>query len=132
MTEEFVNYNKLCQNLMLIKKHLKKLFENKKSDFLIPGYSVLIRGEKASVFREFCKNQCKLGSSCSYMVAGMPFLRKGSKRRKASYIKGFRVLENAGCSFVVAPSAAKSSIKSVTASPFDCRYAAVKGTPAAF
>ena len=28
--------------------------------------------------------------------------------------------------------AARSSIKSVTGSPFDCRYAALNGTPAAF
>ena len=39
--------------------------------------------------------------------------------------------EEKGCAYANAPSAAISSYKSVMGSPFDCRYAAVKGTPAA-
>lgn len=35
------------------------------------------------------------------------------------------------CAYANAPSAAISSYKSVMGSPLDCRYAAVKGTPAA-
>lgn len=39
--------------------------------------------------------------------------------------------EEKGCAYANAPSAAISSYKSVIGSPLDCRYAAVKGTPAA-
>ena len=39
--------------------------------------------------------------------------------------------EEKGCADANAPSAAISSYKSVMGSPLDCRYAAVKGTPAA-
>lgn len=39
--------------------------------------------------------------------------------------------EEKGCAYANAPSAAISSYKSVMGSPLDCRYAAVKGTPAA-
>lgn len=39
--------------------------------------------------------------------------------------------EEKDCAFINAPSAAISSYKSVIGSPLDCRYAAVKGTPAA-
>lgn len=39
--------------------------------------------------------------------------------------------EEKGCVYANAPSAAISSYKSVMGSPLDCRYAAVKGTPAA-
>lgn len=39
--------------------------------------------------------------------------------------------EEKDCAYANAPSAAISSYKSVMGSPLDCRYAAVKGTPAA-
>ena len=65
------------------------------------------------------------------MVAGVPFLQKVSKCQKASYIKGFRVLGNSGCSLVVVASAARSSVRSAMGSPFTCILAAVQGKPEA-
>ncbi len=81
--------------------------------------------------RDFCKISCDWGSSCFYVITGMPFLRNRSKWRKPSNIKGFQPLRYAGCSFAVVPSAAMSSCRSVIASPLDWNVEAENGMPAA-
>lgn len=70
---------------------------------------------------------------------GSGFVSEG-KKKNGSYLgkkrKGETDLfldgkEEKGCAYANASSAAISSYKSVMGSPLDCRYAAVKGTPAA-
>ena len=45
----------------------------------MPGFMYFDYFGNSLSYLEFCKNLCKLGSSCSYMIAGMPFLCKSQK-----------------------------------------------------
>ena len=72
-----------------------------------------------SIFNKFSSIFKLNACCCSYMIAGMQFSGVLPRCEKSLYFKGFRLFSRKGCSLIIAASAARSSIRSVTASPFD-------------
>ena len=65
------------------------------------------------------------------MVARAVRLVQPEKTEKSNKIKGFRHFVFTGCSLVVVPSAARSSLRSAIGSPLTPVYLLSYGTPAA-